>query len=248
MNSASDRFRNVPPPPGAAKGGTYSRFIPREELDSFAAWSPQSLSGAAQAAGPGVPRAAPAAAPKSPEQELAEQLHAARQGGYQDGYRDGLAALESFRQSFAQQMSAQIGTLVQAYGAQMDALQQDMAGALAASAAQLARAIVRDELSTRPELIAGVARETIDALLLSARHVTLRVHPDDHALVAQGAGEALAARHARLVADAALTRGGCVIESDIGGVDASVEARWRRAAAALGVEMAWDVPAAEGAV
>jgi flagellar assembly protein FliH len=39
-------FRNVPPPQGTKTGTAYSRFIPREELGSFAAWSPDSLNGA----------------------------------------------------------------------------------------------------------------------------------------------------------------------------------------------------------
>ena len=53
-------------------------------------------------------------------------------------------------------------------------------------------------------------------------------------------GRAAIGDGARLVNDAGITRGGCVIESDIGVVDASIETRWRRAAAALGVERPWD--------
>jgi flagellar assembly protein FliH len=37
-----------------------------------------------------------------------------------------------------------------------------------------------------------------------------------------------------LLADAAVTRGGCRVESDLGRIDASIEARWSQAAAALG--------------
>ena len=84
-----------------------------------------------------------------------------------------------------------------------------------------------------------MAVEALDTLLLSARHIALRVHPDDHALVVAGASDDLAARGARLIADADVVRGGCVVESDLGVIDASIEARWRRAAAALGQEMAW---------
>ena len=41
MSSARDRFRQVPPPPGGGKSAhAYTRFIPREELSSFAAWNP----------------------------------------------------------------------------------------------------------------------------------------------------------------------------------------------------------------
>ncbi len=241
-SSKASSFRNVPPPQGGGKASSlYSRFIPREELDSFAAWTPGALSGGDAAASPppGMQRA-PAEPQRSAEQEHAEQLNAARQGGYHDGYRDGLAALESFKQGFAAQMTAQIGALMQSYAAQMDGLQQEMASTLAAAATSLARQVVRSELATRPEKVALVAQEALETLLLSARHIAVRVHPDDHALVAQGAADTLAARGARLIADAGIERGGCVVESDIGVIDASIETRWRRAAAALGSEAPWQ--------
>ncbi|MGD9833750.1 MAG: FliH/SctL family protein [Piscinibacter sp.] len=232
-----ERIRNVPPPPGGGKGAhAYTRFIPREELSGFAAWKPGSLGGEEEAAA----AAAAAEPPKSAEELQAEALRAARQGGYHDGYRDGLAALDSFKQSFAQQATAQMGALMQSYAGQMDALQQQMASALADAAVSLARQVVRGELAANPQQVAAVAQEAIEALLLSARHVTVRVHPDDQPLVAQGAAEILEARGARLVADAAVTRGGCVVESDIGIIDASIESRWRRAAAALGSQSPWN--------
>lgn len=235
MSNPKERFRQVPPPAGGGKGASmYARFIPREELSSFAAWSPGSLSGEEEAA------AAAAAEPaRSPEELQAEALRAARQGGYHDGYRDGIAALESFKQSFASQATAQIGALMTSYGDQMDMLQQAMASALADAATALARQVVRGELAAHPQQVAMVAREALETLLLSARHVTVRVHPDDQPLVAQGAQEVLAARGARLLADAGVTRGGCIVESDIGIIDASIESRWRRAAAALGCEAPW---------
>ncbi|HZF79287.1 MAG TPA: FliH/SctL family protein, partial [Rubrivivax sp.] len=48
------------------------------------------------------------------------------------------------------------------------------------------------------------------------------------------------ARSGRVVSDATITRGGCLVESDIGVIDASVEARWRRAAASIGCNDAWQ--------
>jgi flagellar assembly protein FliH len=225
----------------------YARFIPREELNSFAAWKPGALSGS-EAPQPPVQRAeppAPPAPPKpSPAEELAAQVRAARTSGYQDGYRDGLVALDGFKQSYAAQVTAQVGAVAQSYSRQLDAMQQEMARALAVSATHLARQIVRSELAHRPELVVAVAQEAVETLLRSAQHVTLRVHPDDHALVAQGAAEVLEARGARVVADADITRGGCVVESDIGVIDGSVETRWRRAAAALGCDEGWNGTAA----
>ena len=234
-------IRNVPPPEGGKPASPYTRFIPREELGSFASWTPGTLSGEAQAAPhSGVFKAPPPEPEKPSAPDLGEQLRAARQGGYQDGYRDGLAALEQFKQSFATQMTAQLGALTSSYGQELDALQQDMARALAVSATHLARQIVRSELQARPELVAAVAQEALDTLLMSARQITVRVHPDDHPLVAQGASEVLAERGARLLSDTSIARGGCLVESDIGVIDASIAARWKRAVASIGCEEAWQ--------
>jgi flagellar assembly protein FliH len=229
------------PPPN--RNGSYARFIPREELNSFAAWNPSDLAG-----GPtpqaNVQRGAEEAPKVDAAAQLKAQLHAARQAGYQDGYRDGLVALDGFKQSFAMQTSTQIGALLKSLGTELTALQQEMAQSLAISATNLARRVVRAELHTQPALIAGVAHEALDTLLLSAKHITLRVHPDDHALVSLGAADVLAARGARLLSDASMTRGGCLVESDIGVIDASLETRWRRASASLGCDDPWAPAAA----
>jgi flagellar assembly protein FliH len=234
------RRKNVPSPNAndATRAGQYARFIPREELGGFAAWQPGDIAG-----GPKPQRnvhRAPDEAPKVDiAAQLAEQLRAARQAGYQDGYRDGLVALDGFKQSFAAQTTAQIGALLESLGAELGGLQQDMARTLAITATHLARQIVRSELATQPALVAAVAQEALDTLLLSAQHITLRVHPADQPLVAQGAADVLAARGARLLGDASMSRGGCLVESDIGIIDATLETRWRRAAASLGCDEDW---------
>lgn len=251
---ARDPFRgakNIPSPNDAARA--YARFIPREELNDVKAWQPGDIAGGPPPR-PNVQRAPDEAPRPDVAAQLAAQLRAARQAGYQDGYRDGLVALDGFKQSFAAQTTGQIGALLQSLAAELGALQQDMARTLAISATHLARQIVRSELASNPALVANVAQEAIDTLLLSARHITLRVHPDDHPFVAQGAADVIAARGARLLSDASMSRGGVLVESDIGVIDASLEARWRRAAASLGCDESWagqtaddsdDVDAAE---
>jgi flagellar assembly protein FliH len=236
---AAAKPRNVPPPVEGSRTHPYARFIPREELSSFAAWALGDISTSGAANSPRR-READKAVPVDPAELAAQQLRAARQSGYQDGYRDGLVALDGFKQSFAAQTTTQVGALVAAIGDQLDALQQDMAKCLAATATQLARRIVRSELTARPECVALVAEQAIETLLQSARHIVVRLHPDDHALVEAGAAEAIAARGARLVVDASVSRGGCRIDSDIGSVDATIDERWRRAAAALGCDDGWS--------
>lgn len=289
-------------PPG---GNSYTRFIPREELGTFSAWTPGSLdeSGSrkpapgespagggvykapfaerarmAHAAGEStksepakaavqakdeVPAAkqatgaratgkvhalrpeppAPPAAPEAPPVDVETIASDARHAGYQDGYRDGLAALESFKQSQAAQMAAfmsdQVGSLVNELHARLDSLEQQLSGRIAGVALELARQVVRSEISQRPELVVAVAEEALNTLLSSARQITLNMHPDDFALAKGALTEQLESRGARVVADPHVSPGGCVVGSDIAVVDARVEARWLRAAAAMGMKGEW---------
>ena len=241
INSSDPKERRSVPRPNDTVGKTspYARFIPREELNSFAAWSPGDISGGPAKARPAQP-ASPSEVAAVVARAHAAELKTARQSGYQDGYRDGLVALEGFKQSFARQTTQQVGSLLTSLDEQLSALQDQMATTLLATATNLARQVVRSELKHRPDAVASVAREALDTLLLSARHITLRVHPDDHALIHEGAGEVLAARGARLVSDSGIVRGGCLVESDIGVIDATLETRWRRANGVLGGDAPWQ--------
>jgi flagellar assembly protein FliH len=187
-------------------------------------------------------------APAEPEgitqAQLDEAVREARQTAYQEGYRNGLAALESYKQTQSAQMSTymsdQIGMLASDFHQRLESLEQQLAGRIAGVALELARQVVRADLAEQPETVVQVAEEALNTLLTSARHVVLRLNPEDHALAQAQLAEVLTARGVRIQVDAGITRGGCLIESDIAVVDASVEARWERAAAALGHRAPWN--------
>lgn len=186
----------------------------------------------------------PSAAPPVPAFNLDEIVDQARKDGYQDGYRNGLAALESYKQTQAAQlasyMSDQVGALAADFHHRLESLEQQLAGRIAGVALEMARQVVRSELDQRPEAVLTVAEEALGVLLASARQIAVRLHPDDHALAQGSLTEVLQARGARLLPDHTVARGGCVVESDIAVVDASVEARWHRAAAAMGSQSEWN--------
>jgi flagellar assembly protein FliH len=187
---------------------------------------------------------AESAPPSPPAPNVDDLVNEARQTGYQDGYRNGLAALESYKQTQAAQMAAylsdQVGALAADFHHRLESLEQQLAGRIAGVALELARQVVRTELLQRPEVVVDVAEQALGALLASARQIVVRLNPDDHALAQAQLTELLQARGARLVPDASVTRGGCLVESDIAVVDATVEARWDRAAASLGHEAPWN--------
>ncbi|MFO1336649.1 MAG: FliH/SctL family protein [Burkholderiaceae bacterium] len=265
-SSKPSGIRQVPPPAGSKDkpANAYARFIPREELSDFAAWTPDAFGGGDFGAGAGAAAGAahaakpqaragarpePATAPAAPAEPTAEQWQArieeARTAGYQQGYRDGLEALDAAKRQFAQAVSAQVGQLMAAFDQQTQALDARLADTLVQTAVTLARQVVRSEIAQRPELIVQVAQDAVGAVILSARHLRLRLHPQDLPLVEAGLADLLQARHVLLQADVALQPGGCVVESDLGQVDARIEARWAQAAAVLGQEQAYDEPAGD---
>lgn len=219
---------------GAAPRPAPTRFIPRERLQGVVAWRPLNFDAP-------LPRATPdATPPQVPRAEdVAAELESARQVAREEGMRAGLAALDAYKRNHAEAMAAQMQAVCTALQQRFDALEQTLAERVAGVALALARQVVRDEIRQRPELLATVAREALDTLMASARHIILRVHPADHDLVTAELQERLAAQAIRLVTDAGLERGDCHVESDIGSVDASVATRWRRAAAALGRDSGW---------
>jgi flagellar assembly protein FliH len=229
---------NVPSP--NPERTSYARFIPREELGDFASWTPGNF-GQAAATEAAAAREPARTAPAEPtHEEWQAAVDAARQQGFESGCREGLSALEAFKKTHEDEMNARLARFMQSLDAEFDGLHEELSRSVGRIAVALARQVVRSELKLDPRHVASVAAEAVQALVQSARHVQVHVHPQDLPLVAEGAHEALQARGARLLADAGLERGGCRVQSDAGSIEADVASLWRRAAQALGSELGWD--------
>lgn len=93
-------------------------------------------------------------------------------------------------------------------------------------AMEVARKIIREELELRPEVVVELCSDLMKQVVL-AKSLTLKVHPDDlemvrghEALLATGLDKDVSFR---LAPDTSIERGGCVIESDMGKIDARIE-------------------------
>jgi flagellar assembly protein FliH len=96
----------------------------------------------------------------------------------------------------------------------------------------VAKRVVQREVSLDPDLLIAMARVALERLGETAQ-IKIRLHPDDY----EGAGAArvaqLAGSNVMILADAHLSRGGCRIESDMGVLDAGVDAQLQEIARAL---------------
>lgn len=97
--------------------------------------------------------------------------------------------------------------------------------------AMMAEKIVRRELAERPELTLDWLREALE-LAAGASEITVRLSPEDQANLGPQA-EAIAESMGkltgtRIVADPAITRGGCVVDTQYGRIDQQVESQLAR--------------------
>ena len=92
--------------------------------------------------------------------------------------------------------------------------------------------VVLRELSLDPDLVAALAHVAVERLGDQAP-ATIRLHPEDYATVLANRGEQWEGTQVSVVPDPAVQRGGCVVESDFGMIDASVDAQFAELSRAL---------------
>jgi flagellar assembly protein FliH len=96
----------------------------------------------------------------------------------------------------------------------------------------VARRIVHREVTIDPDLLIAMARVAMERLGETAQ-VKVRLHPNDYEAAGASRVAQLAGSNVMILADAHLSRGGCRIESDMGILDAGVDAQLQEIARAL---------------
>ena len=173
---------------------------------------------------------APARPETSPDQQarLAALEREAFAKGYAQGERAGLEAAERRADGVLRKLGE---TLEELAGLRRHLLQQSERQ-LVQLALALARRIVHREVTVDEELAGALARIALERLG-EAGPATVRLHPEDFARTAARDAERWRAAHVTVVADAAVARGGCLVESPFGFVDASIDAQFEELARTL---------------
>lgn len=81
------------------------------------------------------------------------------------------------------------------------------------------RRIVAEELALKPEHIVAIVRQLVERST-RARRVAVRVNPEDAPFIESIKREVQLSCELRIEADASMERGGCIIETDLGDLDA----------------------------
>lgn len=205
-------------------------FIPADQLKAARRWSPGPLdastaraAASARANDPAVQRALREA---DEARNRAAAVLKAKEDGFAAGFADGRALAEHEARHLAQ-----IATNLEAAIAGME---QNVADQLLTLAIGLARAIIRHELSIRPEALRGLVQEALRALPESVAGGEVQVHPRDADLVRDHLREAGYNGNWRVIGDARVEPGGCRIATRACDIDATLRTRWNHLMQTLG--------------
>jgi flagellar assembly protein FliH len=168
---------------------------------------------------------------KLPTVEEVEQI---RRQAHEDGQRSGYVA----GQVAARQEAERIGQAATRLEQAMSNLDQEVAEELLALAVEIARQVVRREITAKPGAILEVVREALNQL--PHQHAFIYLNPEDASLVRSYLGDTLTHAGHRIHEDAKLQRGDCLIEAGGSHVEGTVATRWRRVLEGMGIESAWD--------
>lgn len=179
---------------------------------------------------------APVPVVEPPQVDLEAEAEAARAAGHEAGFQAGLAEAHD-------QMAAAIATLQEA-AAGVAAERERVSGAVEGAAVELALRIAEQALAgavaVQPERVVDVVRGALRRLVERDR-VTILVHPDDLDLV-RAASDGLIAElggmeHCDVQAERRVARGGAVVRTAEGEVDATLETKLARVREVLEAEL-----------
>lgn len=190
------------------------------------------------------PSSAPASAMRDLPSPSAERLEALERDAYAKGYeageREGKAAAAARVDAMLRQMNSTINEI----GALRGGLMRRAERELVRLALAMAERVVRREIDVDRELLAVMARVAIDRLGENAV-ATIHLNPVDH-LVITGGREPDPGHAVELVSDPAIVRGGCMVKSSFGTIDAGIESQIRELSRALLGEDSEEEEAARG--
>ena len=165
------------------------------------------------------------------EAELARLRETARAEGYAEGLAAGRVEGE--------QACGRMKQLAESFSSTLDNLDFRLADMVLELALDVARQVVAGELAARPERILDVVNLALKQMAETSREARLLLNPDDAALVRPHLDQVLDKNRLRIVEDVRIVRGGCLIETAQGDLDATLPARWRQVVQVLGSNQNW---------
>uniref|UniRef100_UPI0033425516 flagellar assembly protein FliH n=1 Tax=Castellaniella defragrans TaxID=75697 RepID=UPI0033425516 len=169
---------------------------------------------------------------------LARGLEEGRRQGFEAGEREGRTlGLRAGRDAGAEAVREQarrLQALADACEQSLNTLEAEVGQSLIALAVRIAEQVLRRSLQDHPNQVLDLVDEVLQTRPAPEATVQLRLHPEDLDLLRESIEQDAGSLRPHLIAAAHISRGGCILETDQGTIDATLETRWRRVIGALG--------------
>jgi flagellar assembly protein FliH len=186
---------------------------------------------------------------KTEGMDTVELLRRALQEAETRGYQEGLAKAQAQSQASLDALTAriqQLDSVLQLLAQPLAQLDAEVEKELLHLSLTVGKQLARRELRLDPAQVIGIIRESLAQLPASAREVRVHLHPDDAATVRERLAEPASERAWQVVEDPTLSRGGCVVRTEMSQIDVRFESRVSAVIAnALGEERAPERPVAD---
>ncbi|MGQ9819218.1 MAG: FliH/SctL family protein [Candidatus Kapaibacteriales bacterium] len=151
--------------------------------------------------------------------ELQEQIQSAYNKGFEDGKQvTQLALAEEFSkfENWIKNIDSLAENLTKEFSQEIHSLGK----AVVPIAIKIAEHILRNEINQKPEVILERVRHALEAVE-NETIFTLRINPEDLEILKSVQSQLPQLASIKLVADTKIERGGCIVESSIGSIDAT---------------------------
>ncbi|SHI19009.1 flagellar assembly protein FliH [Pollutimonas bauzanensis] len=172
------------------------------------------------------------------EQGLAAGTEEGLTAGHEQGYKAGYDAGHAAGRERAEQEAGQLQSLARACADSLASIEAEMGQALISLSIRIAEQVLRSTLDAHPEKILDLVRDITHLDSSKEAMLKLRVNPADLDLVDQYLQHDIGVNHWRLLADESIERGGCLAETVLGNIDATLQTRWQRVTSTLGHKLA----------
>ncbi len=154
-------------------------------------------------------------------QAYKEGFERGRKEGFEYGHKESLAGSRSLIKEKADKMDE----LLSALNTPFKELDEQVERELISLTISMVRQLVRREVKLDPNQIIGVVREALSLLPVSARNISLVLHPEDAKLVREIFEVSEKDLVWTIAEDPVLDRGGCKVITDTSQIDATLESR-----------------------
>lgn len=158
------------------------------------------------------------------EKQYSEGYEAGLKEGKEEGFIEAKQSIESKYESLLSEVSKDYATIIQALDTKLQEYEESFAHLVATLSMRISEKIIYHEINEKPN-IENLLKEAASKII-GANKVVIRMHPEELLRLKQaGVTTEYDEKRVQFESSERVSRGGVIIESEIGNVDATVETR-----------------------